>query len=84
MLTLGSQQRSIDFETEWRRKMHVFLDPAHASKKAKGTRNCQAASLFVAALLWQPCLKFKSKTYHACRFGTVVGTAAKIFRLTSL
>ncbi len=36
MLTLGSQQRNIDFEPEWRRKMHVFLDPAHASKKAKG------------------------------------------------
>lgn len=36
MLTLGSQQRNIDFETEWRRKMHVFLDPAHVSKKAKG------------------------------------------------
>ena len=36
MLTLGSQQRNIDFETEWRQKMHVFLDPAHVSKKAKG------------------------------------------------
>ncbi|DBA98675.1 hypothetical protein WJX77_002585 [Trebouxia sp. C0004] len=36
MLTLGSQQRNIDFEPEWRRKMQVFLDPAHASKKAKG------------------------------------------------
>lgn len=37
MLTLGSQQRNIDFESVWRKKMHAFLDPAHASKKAKGS-----------------------------------------------
>ena len=40
MLTLGSQQKDIDFEPEWRKRMKAFQDPALASKKAKGTFNC--------------------------------------------
>ncbi len=55
MLTLGSQQRNIDFEPEWRRKMHVFLDPAHASKKAKG-------SFQHPTNLYWPCLCLSSGT----------------------
>ena len=60
MLTLGSQQRNIDFEPEWRRKMHVFLDPAHASKKAKGPFQ-RPANLY-----WPcRCLSFGTNLVHS-------------------
>lgn len=51
MLTLGSNQKNIDFEPEWRRRMQVCQIPGRKPQKPKGQR-CMLEDANLKKLFW--------------------------------
>ena len=47
MLTLGSDQKDIDFEPEWRRRMQACQIPGRKTQKPKGRLCMLEAAIFV-------------------------------------
>ena len=68
MLTLGSQQREIDFEPEWRKKMKAFQDPALATQKVKGVHSHTDRGLLCQALQLQCSQFIIDITHNVCIF----------------
>ena len=64
MLTLGANQKDIDFETEWRRRMQACQIPGRKPHKPKGQLFMLETAIFIVFFIILLKLECKSLFSH--------------------